>query len=670
VLGEPVDPTPFEAAMPDEVRAEIARARTGTGPAAAWLVARGRGWGQVGTSTTFLRENKLPPLLVGWLAGIAMFGDDTDRLSDALEGHPATMHVLEAFAAGIVAGVAPAPGHWQRIERLVAFGHPPTLAEVVPIGCASTDRDTRLAATRMARKLGTVARDALESARAGHQGTSRRRLTAANAKLAKNADDERGAILLRLLDGWRATRSLELESAIAVLGTELARARGGALTAKTREALEDDWEALAKHRDARDVDRLLLTSWPKSLDHARRRVDLFTKFSPDPRILRGIASAATRHRSSSSLRFHKAVAKLFSESPVAWLVAAIDDIIKTHDDEEIVAIYDDARSLAQGARTAPTPATLVDEVRRLRGASADLDALWATHIATPGDLAHRAVLADALQSAGDPRGELIALQLHPSPDTTTKKRIADLLAAHADAWTGPIPLVSKSARRFERGFLVKLSSRGAGRELTASYDRPEWVTIEDLFLDGANTVLAQVVRRMPLLRRLATPHAPLLLALARTGTYPQLHALACERPYLAPRDRFPNLRVMACCWIDPRAPFDTTAFERIQTDAAAAQLHAIVHLGLAVDHLRDALELVRSGPTETRFAIAGDFAGFDTDGWRIRAFRKQRVAELAWGGGPSALKDQRPLVVAALARAGVELREVKRIDLGATDVVA
>jgi uncharacterized protein (TIGR02996 family) len=653
--------------MPEEVRAEIVRARNRTGPAAAWLVARGRGWGQVGMTTTFLRENKLPPLLVGWLAGIAMFGDDTDRLSDALEGHPAAMHALEAFAAGIAANLAPAAGHWQRIERLVAFGHPPTLAEVVPIGCASTDRDTRLAATRMARKLGTAARDALDSARAAERGTSRRRLAAASTKLARNADDERGAILLRLLDGWRATRSLELEVAITLLGIELARVRGGALTAKTREAIEDDWQALAKHRDARDVDRLLLTSWPKSLDHARRRVELFAKFSPDPRILRGIATAATRHRSSSSLRFHKAVAKLFAESPVAWLAPAIDEVINTHDAEDIVAIYDDARSLAQGARTAPTPASLADDVRRLRGTRADLDALWATHVANPGDLAHRAVLADALQTSGDPRGEFIALQLHPDPDATTKKRIAELLAAHADAWTGPIPLVSKSARRFERGFLVKLSCRGAGRELTASYDRSEWVTIEDLFIDGANTVLAQIVRRMPLLRRLATPHANLLIALARTGTYPQLHALACERGYLAPRDRFPNLRVMAGRWVDPRALWDAAAFERIQTDAAAAQLHAIVHLGLAALHLRDALALIRSGPPETRFAIAGDFTGFDTDGWRIRTSRKTRVAELAWGGGSSALKALRPDIDTALARAGFDVREVKRIDLGATE---
>lgn len=684
VLGEPIDPTPFEPAMPDEVRAAIARARTGQGPAAAWLVARGRGWGQVGTTTTMLREHKVPPLLVGWLAGIAMFGDDTDRLADALEGHAAASHALAAFAAGIAAGVPTTKGQWPRIERLVAFGHPPSFAAVVPVGCASTDKEIRAAALRMARKLGGAARDALDSAGKRESGGSRRRLSSAKAALTRNADDERGGVLLRLLDGWRASRSDELEAAITALGAELGRMRGGAVAGKTREATEEAWEQLAKKRDPRDVDRLRSTSWPKSLDQARRRVELFAKFSPDPRILRGLASAAQKHRSSSSLRFHKALAKLFAECPVRWLDTAIAEIVNAHDDERIVETYDEARQLAASAVAAPPPQSLLDEARPFLDARGHVDELWATHVAQPGDLAHRAVLADALQASGDPRGELIALQLQPDLDATTKKRITQLLAAHADEWTGPIPLVSKSARRFERGFLVKLSCRGAGRELSATFDRPEWVTIEDLFIDGANTVLARLVRRMPLLRRLATPHATLLAELARTGTYPQIEALACASGWLAPRDRFPNLRVMAGRWVGVTSQrWSEPAFVRAQTDAAAAELHAIVHLGLHVDHLADALAHVRSGPPETRFMIAGaeievgeedlyadgtehfSFAGFDSDGWRLRVQRSPRVAELAWGGGSSALKELRERVTGALARHGFELREVKKLDLGA-----
>jgi uncharacterized protein (TIGR02996 family) len=654
VIGDPIDPAPFLAAMPRAIRAQLERARDAkAGAIYAWSIARGRGWGQVGTTITMLRDATADPELTGWLGGIAMFGDDTDRLVDVLEGHPGARHALEAFAAGIAAGVAPLPGQWQRIERLTAFGHPPSLVAVVAQACASDDKAIRTVAQRLARKLGGRARDALEQAHKTSKGTSKRRLSTAALKV-----DERNAQLLRLLDGWRATRSTELASAIEILGLELGRLRGGALTAKTREALEEAWIELAKDRDPRDVDRLLATSWPKSLDHARKRVDLLRKFPTDPRILRGIATAATRHRSDSSLKFHESVAALFAETPIPELEHAIAAIFKAHDEGEVLEIYDTALAAARSVKPiAPHPSVLEDAARVLR-ARATLDALWATHCREPGDLAHRAVLADALQASDDPRGEFIALQL-AELDAAAKKRVATLLAAHGDEWTGPIPLVSRSARRFERGFLVKLSCRAVGNELTATFDRPEWVTIEDLFIDGANCPLARVVKRMPLLRRLATPHSELLAQLARTGNYPQIEALACARGWLPPSDRFTNLRVMAAAWSGDKA------IEDAQADARIRGLHAIVHLGVDVDTARIILEHVKRGPAETRIAIGGDFHGFDTDGWRIRVIRDRGVAELAWGGGSAALKDLRRDLDLELARSGLDVTLVKRIDLGA-----
>ena len=652
MIGDPIDPAPFLPAMPDAVRAVIERARVEKTAITVWMTAKGRGWGQVGNTLTLLRDKKQSAELTGWLAGIAMFGDDTDRLVDALEGHDGVLHALEAFAAGIAAGVAPLPGQWERIERLTAFGHPPALVEVVAKACASEDKPTRTIAVRLARKLGGIARDALERERKDSKGGSKRRLTNAASKL----DDERGAQLLRLLDGWRATRSNELASAIEFLGLELGRLRGGALTAKSREALEEAWVDLARDRDPRDVDRLLATSWPKLLDHARKRVDMFAKFPPDPRILRGIAVAATRHRSDSSLRFHRAVADLFAETPVPELEKAIDTIIKSHDCAEIVEIYDDALSAARAIKpSAPHPSVLDDAAKVLR-AQADLDALWATHCTDPGDLAHRAVLADALQATGDPRGELIALQLAPELDAAAKKRVAELLAAHADEWTGPIPMVSKSARKFERGFIVKLSCRAVGNELVATFDRPEWVTVEDLFIDGANCPLARLIKRMPLLRRLATPHGELLAQLARTGNYPQIEALACERGWLPPSDRFTGLRVMAGKW-------DDNAIADAHADAAIRGLHAIVHLGISPQSAQVVLSHLKRAPPEVRIAIGGSFVGFDTDGWRIRVVRDRGIAELAWGGGSSELKRLRAEVETALAMTRLDVHEVKKIEL-------
>lgn len=651
MIGDPIDPAPFLPAMPAGLRTAVEQARTEKkGPIYGWMIARGRGWGQVGTTIAMLRDPKQAPELVGWLAGIAMFGDDTDRLVDVLEDHPGARCALEAFAAGVAAGVTPLPGQWERIEKLTAFGHPPSLVEVVAQACASDDKPTRTVAQRLARKLGGIARDALEQAHKTSTGSSKRRLTNAASKV----DDDRGAQLLRLLDGWRATRSDELARAIETLGLEIGRLRGGALTAKTREELEDAWVELAKDRDPRDVGRLLATSWPKSLDHARKRVDMFAKFAPDPRILRGIAAAATKHRSDSSFKFHESVAKLFLASPIPELEQAIEAIFKAHDHGEVLDIYEDAKAAACAVRPTTPPASVLEDAARVLGVQATLDALWATHCADPGDLTHRAVLADALQASGDPRGELITLQLAPQLDAAAKKRVAVLLAAHADEWTGPIPMVSKSARKFERGFIVKLSCRAVGNELTSTFDRPEWVTVEDLFIDGANCPLARLVKRMPLLRRLATPHSELLVQLARTGNYPQIEALACARGWIPPADRFTGVRVMAARW---------PAIPAAQSDAAIRGLHAIVHLGIELEELRVVLANIKAGPPETRIAIGGEFHGFDTDGWRIRVYRDRSLAELAWGGGAAALKDKRADIDDELGRSGLDVQEVKKLDL-------
>jgi hypothetical protein len=661
--GEPIDPTPFEPAMPPGVRDEITLARAGRGAIAAWLVARGRGWGQVGATTQLLRDPKVAPELAGWLAGIAMFGDDTDRLADVLEGHAAARFALEAFAAGVVAGVPPAPGQWERVERLTAIGRPPaSLAAAIAMGCASDAAPIRAAALRIAQRLGPLAGAALASARERAKGNARRRLGAAGATLAPPVDHDgaREALLVRLLDGWRATRSADLEPAIAELGAELARARGG-IAARSREDLETAWAAVAKQRDPCDVDRLLDAPWPKHLDAAKKRVAMLRKFSPDPRIVRKVAIAVRKHRSTRSLKLHGAVADLVVEMATRGVVDELDAIAKVHEDGEIVEVYREARALCADAVPLASDPALLDEAHALRGDRPDLDGLWAAHATDPGDLAHRAVLGDALQLAGDPRGELIALQLADTCDAAAKRRIAELLAAHADAWTGPIPGVVKSSRRFERGFLVELACSGFGPDLAATFDRVEWVTVEDLYIDAAHCRLAPLVRRMPLLRRLGTPHADLLAQLARSGSYPSIEALACRRGWLPPRAAFPNLRAIACRWID--GPWND-AFASAQRAVADLGIAAIVHLNFPLEHLDTALGERSRGPAETRFALGGAFAGFATGGWRVRVFRDKRYAELAWGGGSSALKAMQLDVREALRRAMLAVTEVKRIALG------
>src|SRR6185295_2797447 len=93
-------------------------------------------------------------------------------------------------------------------------------------------------------------------------------------------------------------------------------------------------------------------------------------------------------------------------------------------------------ALATRVHARADPAIVARATKRL-GAPDELAALWALHAEDPGDLGRRAVLGDALQRAGDPRGELIALQLAlgsgrdlPGGDA----RAQQLIAAHGRRW--------------------------------------------------------------------------------------------------------------------------------------------------------------------------------------------------------------------------------------------
>jgi uncharacterized protein (TIGR02996 family) len=59
-------------------------------------------------------------------------------------------------------------------------------------------------------------------------------------------------------------------------------------------------------------------------------------------------------------------------------------------------------------------------------------------LAKPDDLELRMVWADALQEAGDPRGELAALQLAGRATYASWKREHELVLEHGEKWAEPI----------------------------------------------------------------------------------------------------------------------------------------------------------------------------------------------------------------------------------------
>ena len=642
MIGEPVDPRPFEPALPAAVTAAIAEARAGRGPAAKWLVARGRGWGQVGESTALLRGGASPEL-AGWLAGIAMFHDDTDRLAEVLDGHAALPYALEAFAAGVVAGVVAERGHWKQIDKLTRAIAPPVgLAAVVPVGCASSVASVRDAAVRIGRRLGGHALDALRAAPVDRKRGGK--LAAAIDTLSSEshgAGAER-ALLRRLLDAWQATRAAAIEDALAGLQLPGAPIRD-----------EATWHDVAARKDPVDVARLLDAPWPKKAPAAKLRVEALRKFPPDPRISRGLAKLAAGY---ANRELHTTIARVIERSATPSYLADLDALTSRSQ----ASAYRFARRAAldiergrpaeAGAarRGAPAPAARprrdVGRAPRRSGRSRRA----------------RSVLADALQLAGDPRGELIALQA----SDREPERCAELIAGHVDRWLRGIPGIVPGSVRFANGFPVALRTTATAIELGKSLDHPAWCTLEELAIDAANLRLANIVAKAPLLRSLAVYDTVLLEQLAASGGSASLRALAYPRGWLPPRHAFPSVTAIASTWID--AGWDHGAFASVQRATAAMGIERITHRCFQVGHLPMALRLRADGPGETCFlVIAGtplpatlraDIASYPAVGSRVRTSRDRAEAEIA-AAGATKQRPRKADIVKIVRAAGLKVKQ-------------
>ena len=235
-----------------------------------------------------------------------------------------------------------------------------------------------------------------------------------------------------------------------------------------------------------------------------------------------------------------------------------------------------ATTLIREAVPAPVraadPALLV-EAQAATQERAALEGLLAQVARQPRDVALRAVVADALETAGDPRGEFIALQLaiaNGAADRKLHKRATLLLDAHFATWTADLPGLARAGSRFERGFLDAARFEGPVHSLALSLDAPSWGTVERLNLVGKHD-LAGVIRQAPLLRALACGRAEEIEQLAASGPHPQLRAIGAESEAWWPADRraFPALAVLG-----------GTSWQHGEPDELRAAMRRAVALGL------------------------------------------------------------------------------------------
>lgn len=295
----------------------------------------------------------------------------------------------------------------------------------------------------------------------------------------------------------------------------------------------------------------------------------------------------------------------------------------------------------------------------------EIEELYARVAAEPANLDLRLVLADLLQQAGDPRGELMSLQLAIANDVdgnlvddSARRRAATLLAAHIDAWTAWVPGLEPASRRFERGFLAAVRTQARAHELDASFVRREWATVEELRIEWSCD-LAKLVAALPLLAALHVGNGgPEQLAeLARLGPHPRLRALSCAYGSWLPEDRtaFPNLRVVGGVFPWMHQTSDTSHRELLRR-AEELELTALV-VSIPEHDLPRFLDARKIGPPELRIVLRQAPGRVPLPlhelGWWIRTFRGERRAELAFGGGGEHLIAALPQLLARLAAGGI-----------------
>lgn len=406
----------------------------------------------------------------------------------------------------------------------------------------------------------------------------------------------------RLLAAWRSTRDPVLEPLIDELG---------ALLGRTREPLtgasEPAWHELARAKDPLDVERLFQATWPTTSSEVIARIRALGAFLPDPRIPFRLASLARLYPDDEAVTIHHATAAELRRIPtrrVLPLIDVIDAARNAYASYSTRAIYADAIAVIGTVTTTDADPDLIARARVATNSAHDLDELFAQVAADSGDRELHSVLADRLQSIGDPRGELIALQLSGAPEV--RARIAELLEAHADAWTASLPGLDPSSRVFERGFLVAARVHLVPGPIARSLDRVEWSMIEVLSVTGdSRTDVAALIARMPRLRQFTGPRWAVQQLAA--GGAPALRTLVVEDDIVPSLQRLPSLAVVLLRNAWPMPPFPIRALAERGLKAAGYLTFNPAILPQVIRTTHDA------PPIELRFAFEDVESG-----WQVR----------------------------------------------------
>jgi uncharacterized protein (TIGR02996 family) len=299
----------------------------------------------------------------------------------------------------------------------------------------------------------------------------------ADEDLALLADGTRPAVaagtslLEQLLARWADDNHPRLAELIVAASNELRAPTPAILRGKTQ-AARSSWDALAARATAADIPALLEGLCDVTSGDAAERLAVVEAWLPDPRIDAALVQVLidVPYRATSTKPFWTKLFALATQIRDPAQIARLEKLAFAHV-AATMAEWLGVKTAKLVAQLKPTLAAVhgerpdLEEIAAAIGASArarageraELADLFAAVYDAPHDDGPRVVLADALLEQGDPRGELISIQLrlaHEPADRALRTHEKELLDAHGKGWLGPLAPVLAAGFRFERGFLA------------------------------------------------------------------------------------------------------------------------------------------------------------------------------------------------------------------------
>jgi uncharacterized protein (TIGR02996 family) len=344
-------------------------------------------------------------------------------------------------------------------------------------------------------------------------------------------DAEPAAVLAAAIAAWGELRHPRLADLVDRIEAQLLAAapRRPLRASKRREDLAA-WRTVEAARDPLDVRRLGAALGGGSQDDVRRQVEALAA-RRDPRLARALlalleqppyAGVKSRGMLAAILERLAETRDVRAAGPAADLADRYLGIVHSGTGRWMVGELKAVARRLEAAVPAELPPELAVacaalEARfgrpavdgTLAATRRTLEELLAEVYAAPDDDGPRLVYADALLERGDPRGELVALQIARARGEVTEEaraREAELLADKAQVAAWAQPLSSGGECTFERGFPAEIALYRTAKSILGE---PAWATITAIraIAQVPQTVAAQICE-LPHLRSVATLSVP------------------------------------------------------------------------------------------------------------------------------------------------------------------